>query len=124
VRIFVVCGAAHETYGNTQRSIWPDDEKYGVRCSSDWFDCAGDVQQLCVRKYASQQEWWNFIMCQNRAGKEEIGHLETAKKCAIAAKIPWSIIRDCAGPDADGVDEEGAQLLLRNVKDTIERGIS
>lgn len=63
-------------------------------------------------------------MCQNRAGKEEIGRLETAQKCAIAAKIPWGIVRDCAGPDADGVDEEGAQLLLHNVKDTVERGIS
>ena len=63
-------------------------------------------------------------MCQNRAGKEEIGHLETAQKCAIAAKIPWGIIRNCAGPDADGVDEEGAQLLLHNVEGTVERGIS
>jgi len=106
------------------KDIWPDDEQYGVRCSSDWLDCAGDVQQLCVRKYASQPEWWDFIMCQNRAGKAEIGCLATAQECALAAKIPWRIIRDCAGPDADGIDEEGAGLLLQNVKDAIERGIS
>lgn len=105
-------------------SIWPDDEQYGVRCSSDWLDCAGNVQQLCVHKYASQQQWWDFVMCQNRAGKAEIGRLKTAQKCAIAAKIPWEIIRDCAGPDADGIDEEGAQLLLQNAQDTVEQGIS
>lgn len=63
-------------------------------------------------------------MCQNQAGKAEIGHLRTAQNCAIAAKIPWEIIRDCAGPDADGVDEEGAQLLLQNVVDTVKKGIS
>ena len=63
-------------------------------------------------------------MCQNRAGKAEIGCLATAQECAIEAKIPWGIIRDCAGPDADGVDAEGAKLLLDNVGDTIDRGIS
>jgi hypothetical protein len=108
---------------NAQRSISPDDEQYGVRCSSDWLDCAGDVQQLCVHKYTSQQEWWNFIMCQNQEGKEEIGHLRAAQKCAIAAEIPWEIIRDCAGPDADGINAEGAQLLLQNVEDTIKLGV-
>lgn len=107
----------------TQRSIWPDDEQYGVRCSSDWLDCKGDVQQLCVYKYTSQQQWWNFVMCQNRKGKDEIGRLETARQCAVEADVPWKIIRDCAGPDADGIDAEGAQLLLQNVKDTIDQGI-
>lgn len=63
-------------------------------------------------------------MCQNRAGKAEIGRLKTAQKCAIAAKIPWGIIRDCAGPDADGIDEEGARLLLQNVQATVEKGIA
>ena len=63
-------------------------------------------------------------MCQNQAGKAEIGSLKTAQECAIAAKVPWEIIRDCAGPDADGIDEEGAQLLLQNVQDTVEQGIS
>lgn len=62
-------------------------------------------------------------MCQNQEGKDGIGHLEVAQKCAIAAEIPWEIIRDCAGPDADGVDAEGAQLLLQNVKDTIDQGV-
>lgn len=108
---------------NAQRSVSPDDEQYGVRCSSDWLDCAGDVQQLCVHKYASQQKWWNFIMCQNQEGKEEIGHLRAAQKCAIAAEIPWEIMRDCAGPDADGINAEGAQLLLQNVEATIEQGV-
>ncbi|KAF9651163.1 hypothetical protein BDM02DRAFT_3178974 [Thelephora ganbajun] len=106
------------------KDLWPDDEQYGVRCSSDWLDCAGDVQQLCVYKYAPQQNWWSFVMCQNQAGKDEIGCLETAKNCAIKANVPWEIIRDCAGPDANGIDEEGAQLLLQNVKDTIEKGIA
>jgi len=63
-------------------------------------------------------------MCQNQEGKEEIGHLETAQKCAIAAKVPWGIIRDCAGPDADGIDEEGARLLLQNVQETVAKGIA
>jgi hypothetical protein len=62
-------------------------------------------------------------MCQNQEGKDEIGRLRAAQKCAIVAGVPWEIIRDCAGPDADGVDEEGAQLLLQNVKDTIDQGI-
>lgn len=105
-------------------SIWPDDEQYGVRCSSDWLDCAGNVQQLCVHKYASQRQWWDFVMCQNREGKAQIGRLEIAQKCAISAKVPWEIIRDCAGPDADGIDEEGAQLLLQNVQDTVATGVS
>ena len=105
-------------------SIWPDDEQYGVRCSSDWLDCAGNVQQLCVHKYASQKQWWDFIMCQNQAGKAQIGHLKAAQKCAIEAEVPWEVIRDCAGPDADGIDEEGAQLLLRNVQDTVVAGVS
>ena len=63
-------------------------------------------------------------MCQNQAGKTAIGHLKTAQKCAIEAKVPWEIIRDCAGPDADGIDEEGAQLLLQNVQDTVATGVS
>lgn len=62
-------------------------------------------------------------MCQNQQGKAEIGHLEAAQKCAIAAEVPWEILRDCAGPDADGIDAEGAQLLLQNVKVTIDQGI-
>ena len=62
-------------------------------------------------------------MCQNQEGREEIGSLSTAQKCAIAAEVPWEIIRDCAGPDADGVDAEGAQLLLQNVKVTVDQGV-
>ena len=63
-------------------------------------------------------------MCQNRAGKAEIGHLTTAQECAIEAKVPWEIIRDCTGPDADGIDAEGAQLLLQNVQETVANGIA
>lgn len=62
-------------------------------------------------------------MCQNREGKEEIGRLSAAQKCAIAADVPWEIIRDCAGPDADGINAEGAQLLLQNVQLTIDQGV-
>jgi len=105
------------------KDIWPDDEQYGVRCSSDWLDCAGDVQQLCVWKYASRKRWWEFVMCQNREGKDEIGRLRAAQKCAITADVPWEIIRDCAGPDADGINAEGAQLLLQNVLVTIDQGV-
>lgn len=62
-------------------------------------------------------------MCQNQEGKDKIGRLETAQKCAIKAEVPWSVLRDCAGPDADGIDAEGAQLLLQSVEATIEQGV-
>ena len=121
--VLTICGVVHESHEKAHLSIWPDDEQYGVRCSSDWLDCAGDIQQLCVHKYASQKQWWNFVMCQNQEGKDEIGRSGAARKCAIVAKIPWEIIGDCVGPDANGIDAEGAQLLLQNVKDTVEQGV-
>lgn len=48
-------------------------------------ECAGNVQQLCVKKYASFTDWWEFVQCQNYQGREKVGGPDVALKCARTA---------------------------------------
>ncbi|KAF8640068.1 hypothetical protein AX17_001309 [Amanita inopinata Kibby_2008] len=97
--------------------IDPSDLDFGVRCMHGPQECAGNVQQLCVAKYASPGSWWEFIRCQNYQGRGKVGQPEPALKCAIAAKIDWesSGASQCAGPDGSGKGAEGIRLLQEDV---------
>jgi hypothetical protein len=80
-------------------------------------ECAGNVQQLCVHKYAPFQNWWEFVKCQNYQGKEAIGGSDVALKCADTAGIDWetSGAGQCAGLDGSGKGSEGVALLKESV---------
>lgn len=79
-------------------------------------ECAGNVQQLCVNKYAASN-WWEFVMCQNYQGREHIGEPDVALKCANTASIDWetSGAGQCAGLDGSGKGSEGVALLKESV---------
>lgn len=80
-------------------------------------ECAGNVQQLCVNKYAPFKNWWEFVMCQNYQGREYIGEPDVALKCANIAGIDWetSGAGQCAGLDGSGKGSEGVGLLKESV---------
>jgi len=80
-------------------------------------ECAGNVQQLCVHKYAPLKNWWEFVQCQNYQGKENIGGPGVALKCADTAGIDWetSGAGQCAGLDGSGKGSEGVALLKESV---------
>ena len=76
-------------------------------------ECAGNVQQLCVNKYAPFTNFWEFVKCQNYQGRENIGTPEVALKCAQTAGIDWEVggAGKCAGLDGSGKGTEGVALL-------------
>ena len=80
-------------------------------------ECAGNVQQLCVNKYAPFKNWWEFVMCQDYQGREYIGGPDVALKCANTAGIDWetSGAGQCAGLDGSGKGSEGVALLRESV---------
>ncbi|KAK0453618.1 hypothetical protein EV421DRAFT_1765376 [Armillaria borealis] len=90
---------------------------FGVQCKHGPVECAGNVQQLCIAKYATFNQWWEFVQCQNYQGKENIGKPETALKCARSALFDWDgQISQCVGEGASGKGEEGVALLHESVK--------
>ncbi|KAF8974578.1 hypothetical protein BDZ97DRAFT_35712 [Flammula alnicola] len=86
---------------------------FGVWCLHGPEECAGNVQQLCVHKYAPFENFWEFVKCQNYQGRENIGTPDVALKCAEAAGIDWeaSGAGQCAGADGSGKASEGVTLL-------------
>ena len=40
-------------------------EDYRVTCKHGDVECAGNIQQLCMYRYASQTAFWKFVLCQN-----------------------------------------------------------
>jgi hypothetical protein len=82
-------------------------------CKHGAEECAGNVQQLCIAKYAPRGQWWNFVQCQNFGGKGAIGKPDLALRCAQAAQIDWNAsgAGQCAGEDGSGTGDEGVHLL-------------
>lgn len=86
--------------------------------------CAGNVQQLCTAKYATQNEWWSFVHCQNFQGRNKVGQPDVALKCANVAGIDWENgPGKCAGVDGSGKGAEGVALLQQSIQDTQAIGI-
>jgi Gamma interferon inducible lysosomal thiol reductase (GILT) len=96
------------------------DQVFGVSCDTGFTECAADVQQLCVHKYASFNAWWQFVMCQNYQGLDRIGDADVATMCARSALINWdeSGVGECIGSDGGGTGKEGVELLQQNVQAT------
>ncbi|EKM80293.1 hypothetical protein AGABI1DRAFT_113492 [Agaricus bisporus var. burnettii JB137-S8] len=90
----------------------------GIICKHGAEECAGNVQQLCIAKYASPDQWWNFVQCQNFEGTAQIGKPSVALKCAEAAQIDWNAsgAGQCAGEDGSGKEDEGVDLLRKSVR--------
>ncbi|KAI9513337.1 hypothetical protein F5148DRAFT_1273263 [Russula earlei] len=93
------------------------DPDFGVTCMHGPGECAGDVQQLCVAKHTPMRTWWEFVMCQNYQGRNQIGEPNVAFKCARTAKIDWegSGVGQCVGLDGSGTGYEGVRLLHDSV---------
>jgi len=91
---------------------------FRLSCMHGAEECAGNVQQLCVAKYSTPDQWWNFIRCQNFEGREKIGRPDVALKCAGVAQIDWeaSGAGQCAGLDGSGKGSEGVRLLHDSVR--------
>jgi hypothetical protein len=84
------------------------------------FECAGNIQELCVAKYTSYQSqiWWPFVQCLNSKGRDKIGLDLTGRSCAYDNDIEWvGDIEECV----DG--EEGRVLLRESIQDTDAVGI-
>ncbi|KAF7433429.1 hypothetical protein PC9H_005381 [Pleurotus ostreatus] len=96
----------------------PADEDFGVKCMHGAQECAGNIQQLCVSKYTTAQEWWAFVQCQNYHGRESVGDPDLALSCAGASKIDWegSGVGQCAGNDASGKAPEGIAMLKESLQ--------
>jgi len=103
------------------------DPEFGVTCMHGRDECAGNVQQLCVKEHAvSIKAWWEFVMCQNYQGRDNIGKPEVASRCAKIAGIDWktSGAGRCAGLDGSGTGYEGVQLLHDSVRVVESLGIT
>lgn len=89
-------------------------------------ECAGNVQQLCVNKYAPFSNWWEFIKCQNYQGRENIGSPEVAFKCAETADVDLqaSGAGQCIALDGSGTGPEGVALLQDSARLGKELGIT
>lgn len=90
---------------------------FGISCMHGPEECAGNVQQLCVHKYAPFKNWWEFVKCQNYQGREWIGAPNVALQCAYAAGLDWetSGAGQCAGLDGSGKGPEGVALLRESI---------
>ena len=99
---------------------------FGVWCMHGAEECAGNVQQLCVNKYAPFSNWWEFVRCQNYEGREAIGTPEIALKCAQTAGIDRETggAGVCAGLDGSGKGSEGVTLLRESAILGHELGIT
>jgi len=102
------------------------DSEFGVTCPHGRDECAGNVQQLCVAKYTPMRAWWEFVMCQNYQGRDQIGTPDVAFRCARTAKIDWadSGVGRCAGLDGSGTGAEGVLLLQKSIWITNLLGIT
>ncbi|KAI0254750.1 hypothetical protein BJV78DRAFT_1273821 [Lactifluus subvellereus] len=100
--------------------INPSDPEFGVTCMHGRYECAANVQQLCVAKYTPMRTWWEFVVCQNYEGRDQIGRPDVALKCARTARIDWegSEVGRCAGLDGSGTGEEGVRLLQGSIRTT------
>jgi len=100
---------------------------YGVTCMHGTHECAGNIQQLCLAKYApSTSQWWDFVQCQNAHGRFVVGLPEVAFECADKVGVDWDLTKglpECAGTDALG-GREGIHLLRESVEATKEIGIT
>jgi hypothetical protein len=96
-----------------------------ITCLHGPQECAGNIQQLCVKKYTDASQWWDFVQCQNFQGRAQIGSLETARKCAGTAQFDWELsgVGECAGLDGSGTVPEGLELLAKSAKAAKELGI-
>jgi hypothetical protein len=112
---------SHSTYFRINTSE-PD---YGVTCLHGAGECAGNVQQLCASKYEPLHQWWRFVKCQNKQGRENVGRPEVALQCAEIAGFDWNRSETglCAGFEGTGKGEEGLKLLRESVKASQALGI-
>ena len=101
------------------------DPIYGVTCMHGPEECAGNVQQLCAKRYEPLIHWWEFVQCQNHYGRSQVGKPAVALECAKAAGIDWqhSKTGQCAGWDGAGLGKEGVALLKRSVQASESLGI-
>ncbi|GLB33799.1 putative gamma interferon inducible lysosomal thiol reductase (GILT) [Lyophyllum shimeji] len=95
----------------------PLEPEFGVRCMHGPEECAGNVQQLCVRRHEPFAVWWQFVQCQNYEGRNKIGNPDITLKCAKTVGIDWENSRAgrCAGLDGSGKGIEGVGLLRESV---------
>ncbi|THV08583.1 hypothetical protein K435DRAFT_814965 [Dendrothele bispora CBS 962.96] len=102
----------------------PSDPDFGVDCLHGPLECAGNVHQLCVKRYAPD-DWWHFVHCNNFQGKDNIGTPGTAFKCAKSVGIDWetSGVGECAGLDGSGKGAEGVRLLHESIVVAEELGL-
>jgi len=98
---------------------------FGVTCMHGPEECAGNVQELCASKHLPQEQWWNYLQCQNFHGRPKIGTPKVALECANVADFNWqdSGVGECAGLDGEGKGEEGVQLLKASVQKSQDLGI-
>ncbi|KAF9485372.1 hypothetical protein BDN70DRAFT_871410 [Pholiota conissans] len=91
---------------------------FGVSCMHGPDECAGNVQQLCVHRYAPFNNFWEFVKCQNYQGRDKIGTPEVALQCAKTAGIDWEVsgAGQCAGLDGSGKASEGVAMLQESTR--------
>ncbi|TCD70822.1 hypothetical protein EIP91_001512 [Steccherinum ochraceum] len=100
--------------------------EFGITCKHGPGECAGNVHELCAIKYEPFSKWWNFVQCENKLSRPEIGTPEAAFDCAATAGIDWTggQVGVCAGPDGSATGKEGIQLLKESVEVTASLGIT
>lgn len=72
---------------------------------------------------SSQQDWWHFVQCVNFEGKDNVGGLALAKRCAGLAYIPWEDEVGHRGMRSCVESREGRDLLKASVRQTENLGI-
>lgn len=103
---------------------YDSDNSTHPECMHGHDECAGNIQQLCVKKHAEDlAQWWSFVQCQNYEGRLRIGLPSVATKCARSARLEWekSGAAECVGEkygggEKSGDGQEGRLLLKKSVE--------
>ncbi|KAF8929760.1 hypothetical protein EDD21DRAFT_374369 [Dissophora ornata] len=100
-----------------------------VTCKHGPLECAGNIQQLCFKKYFPDHKVWvPFVVTMNSLQPTRIGDPKYARE--VAEKVLGSITKEEGKSEVplDQVDEcakgeEGFELLVESVQYTIDHGI-
>jgi len=80
----------------------------GFECMFGPDECTGNIQQLCVEKMYSQDNytWWDFIQCEDQ---NQWNIPKDAQECAKTLNINWEQVYTCAS------GTQGKKLLTDSI---------
>ncbi|KAH7102904.1 hypothetical protein BKA62DRAFT_697977 [Auriculariales sp. MPI-PUGE-AT-0066] len=102
--------------------------EWGVTCKHGRTECAANVLELCAiaiepppptdEGASWRPAWWDFVLCNNGAGRYGVGEPEVAAACAMKTGIALDRVMECVNSDW------GRRLHLESIKTAESLGIA